>query len=91
VAAGTASYSAFLWSFPATVFLTQHGLVLKGQALWHIPVNYAIVISVVAGLSAITYLVVEQPALKLRRPVRRPPVPAKAGILATEAVPLTPS
>ena len=26
VAAGTASYSAFLWSFPATVFLAQHGL-----------------------------------------------------------------
>jgi peptidoglycan/LPS O-acetylase OafA/YrhL len=91
VAAGTASYSAFLWSFPVTVFLTQHGLLLKGRALWHVPVNYAIVISVVAGLSAITYLVVEQPALKLRRPVRRPPVPAKAGILATEAAPLTPS
>ena len=89
MAAGTASYSAFLWSFPATVFLAQHGLVLKGQALWHIPVDYAIVVTVVAGLSAITYLVVERPALSFRRPLRRPAVPAKAGMLTAEA-PLRP-
>ncbi len=89
VAAGTASYSAFLWSFPATVFLAQHGLVLKGQELWLVPIDYAIVVTVVAGLSAITYVVVERPALRLRRPSRRPPVPATAGILATEAPQLT--
>ncbi|MDX6570153.1 MAG: hypothetical protein QOH15_2731 [Gaiellales bacterium] len=89
VAAGTASYSAFLWSFPATVFLAQHGLVLKGQELWLVPIDYAIVVMVVAGLSAITYVVVERPALRLRRPSRRPPVPATAGILATEAAQLT--
>jgi peptidoglycan/LPS O-acetylase OafA/YrhL len=89
VAAGTASYSAFLWSFPATVFLAQHGLVLKGDALWHIPVDYAIVVTVVAVLSAITYVAVERPALRLRRPSRRLPVPAKAGILAAEGPTLT--
>jgi peptidoglycan/LPS O-acetylase OafA/YrhL len=59
--------------------------VLKGHALWQIPVDYAIVVAVVAGLSAITYLVVERPALRLRRPLRRLAVPAKAGILAAEA------
>ena len=30
VAAGTISYSAFLWSFPATEFLVQHRLLLRG-------------------------------------------------------------
>ena len=77
-----------LWSFPATVFLVQHGLLLKGQALWHVPVDYAIVASIVAVLSAITYVVVERPALKLRRPARRAPVPAKATMLAAEGAPL---
>jgi peptidoglycan/LPS O-acetylase OafA/YrhL len=88
VAAGTISYSAFLWSFPETAFLAQHGLALRGQALWHVPVNEAIVVTVVAGLSAITYVVVERSALRLRRPMRRLPVPVTAGILAAEA-PLT--
>jgi peptidoglycan/LPS O-acetylase OafA/YrhL len=87
VAAGTASYSAFLWSFPVTVFLTQHGLVLKGQALWHVPVNYAIVVSVVAGPSTITYLVVERPALRLRPPPRS--TAATAPRLSGEAVTIT--
>jgi peptidoglycan/LPS O-acetylase OafA/YrhL len=72
VAAGTISYSAFLWSFPATVFIARHGLAFRGEALWHVPVNYAIVVAAVTGLSAITYLVVERPALHLRRSARLP-------------------
>jgi peptidoglycan/LPS O-acetylase OafA/YrhL len=89
VAAGTISYSAFLWSFPATVFLAQHRCVLSGQALWHVPINYAIVVSVVAGLSTITYLAIERPALRLRRPARRRAVPAAPGILAADSSTLT--
>ena len=77
VAAGTVSYSAFLWSFPATAFLAQEGLAMRGQALWHVPVNEAIVCSVVAGLSAITYLAIEWPALHLRAGSRT--LPAAAG------------
>jgi len=89
VAAGTISYSAFLWSFPATAFLAQHGLALRGQALWHVPINEAIVVTVVAGLSAITYLAVERPALHLRRPRRRLPAAAGAGMLTPEPAGIT--
>jgi peptidoglycan/LPS O-acetylase OafA/YrhL len=89
VAAGTVSYSAFLWSFPATAFLAQHGLALRGQALWHVPVNEAIVCSVVAVLSAITYLAVERPALHFRRPRRTLPAAAGAGILTAEPARIT--
>ncbi len=84
VAAGTISYSAFLWSFPATAFLAQQGLALRGQALWHVPVNEAIVCSVITGLSAITYLAVERPAIHFRRPRRRLPAAAGVGILTAE-------
>jgi peptidoglycan/LPS O-acetylase OafA/YrhL len=76
VAAGTVSYSAFLWSFPATVFLVQHGLLLHGHAFWLAPLDYAIVATVVAGLSAATYVAVERPALGLRRTRRRQPASA---------------
>jgi peptidoglycan/LPS O-acetylase OafA/YrhL len=72
VAAGTASYSAFLWSFPATVFLSQHGLLLTGPALWHVPIDYLIVLAVVGALSGVTYLAVERPALRLRGLIRNP-------------------
>jgi peptidoglycan/LPS O-acetylase OafA/YrhL len=89
VGAGTISYSAFLWSFPATAFLAQHGLALRGQALWHVPINEAIVVTVVAGLSAITYLAVERPALQLRRPRRRLPAAAGAGMLTPEPARIT--
>ncbi|MDX6569672.1 MAG: hypothetical protein QOH15_2250 [Gaiellales bacterium] len=89
VAAGTISYSAFLWSFPATAFLAQQGLALRGQALWHVPVNEAIVCSVIAGLSAITYLAVERPAIHLRRPRRRLPAAAGVGILTAEPASIT--
>ena len=90
VAAGTVSYSAFLWSFPATAFLAGQGLALSGQALWHVPVNEAIVCSVVAGLSAITYLAVERPAIHLRRPLRTVPAAAGAGILTAQPARTTP-
>jgi peptidoglycan/LPS O-acetylase OafA/YrhL len=86
--AGTISYSAFLWSFPATVFIAQHGLALRGQALWHVPINYAITVAAVAGLSAITYVAVERPALRLRPRPRRPvAAPRSSGEVATISTP----
>lgn len=56
VGIGVISYSVFPWSFPATVFLMQHGFLLRGSAPWQLAANL--------------------------------PVPAKAGILATEGAPL---
>jgi peptidoglycan/LPS O-acetylase OafA/YrhL len=88
VGIGVISYSVFLWSFPATVFLMQHGLLLRGSGPWQLAANSAVVVPVLGALSSLTYLLVERPALKLRRPVRRQPIPAKAGILATEGGPL---
>jgi peptidoglycan/LPS O-acetylase OafA/YrhL len=80
VVAGTISYSAFLWSFPATEFLAQHRLVLTSGALWQVPVDFAIVTAVVMGLAAITYLLVERPALGLRRRARKAPAPIPAAL-----------
>jgi peptidoglycan/LPS O-acetylase OafA/YrhL len=91
VAAGTISYSAFLWSFPTTVFLVQHRLLLGGHAFWLAPVDYAIVASVVAALSTITYLAVERPALGLRRTPRRQLAPATSSMLSSEHATIRPA
>ena len=76
VAAGTISYSSFLWSFPATEFLVEHRLLLTHRALWEVPVDFAIVASVVTALAAVTYLAVERPVLSLRRRPGHAPVAA---------------
>jgi peptidoglycan/LPS O-acetylase OafA/YrhL len=70
VAAGKASYSVFLWNAPVCVFLLLHGVALRGVSAWYLPVNLAIVVPVVAMLSAITYLGIERPAMRLRRAPR---------------------
>ncbi len=74
VAAGKASYSVFLWNFPVCVFLLLHGAWhCAGPSIWYLLLDLAIVVPVVAALSAITYLVVERPALRLRgRPGTHP-------------------
>jgi peptidoglycan/LPS O-acetylase OafA/YrhL len=89
VALGHISYSLFLWNYPVAVFLERHGLLARPDTVLHVAVNLAVGLPPVLALSIATYLLVERPALRLRRP-SRPPVPAK-GILATEGPTLTPS
>jgi peptidoglycan/LPS O-acetylase OafA/YrhL len=71
VGAGLISYSIFLWCFPVAVFLLEHGLLLQRVGPWQVAVNAAIAIPVICTLATITYLLVERPALRLRRPLRR--------------------
>jgi peptidoglycan/LPS O-acetylase OafA/YrhL len=72
VAVGAASYSVFLWNYPVTEFLMHHGLILRGNPVWDLPVNVAIVVPIVAGLSAVSYLTIERTAMRLRGTPRRP-------------------
>ena len=82
---GTVSYSLFLWNYPVAVFLERHGLLARPDTALNVAVNLAVGVPAVVALSAATYFLVERPALRLRRPLRRLAVPAKAAILAAEA------
>jgi peptidoglycan/LPS O-acetylase OafA/YrhL len=88
VSLGTVSYSLFLWNYPVAVFLERHGLLARPDTALNVAVNLAVGAPTVLALSAATYFLVERPALRFRRPLRRPPAPAKPGILTAEA-PLT--
>jgi peptidoglycan/LPS O-acetylase OafA/YrhL len=71
IAAGNASYSVFLLNYPVMVFLLHHGLILRGDPVRDLPVNVLIVVPIVALLSAISYLVIERTAMRLRGSSRR--------------------
>jgi peptidoglycan/LPS O-acetylase OafA/YrhL len=62
VAIGIVSYSVFLWHVPVIYWLAGHDLMLEGWG--GLLVNVAIVGAVVGALSAITYRLVERPALR---------------------------
>ena len=76
VATGKASYSIFLWNCPVAAFLTVHGVTQRGVSGWAFATNLAIVVPAVAVCSAITYLGIERPAMRLRRAPRLPAPPA---------------
>ena len=76
VATGKASYSIFLWNCPVAAFLTLHGVTQRGVSGWGFATNLAIVVPAVAVCSAITYLGIERPAMRLRRAPRLPASPA---------------
>jgi peptidoglycan/LPS O-acetylase OafA/YrhL len=78
VGLGIVSYSAFLWSGPATTFIAAHRLVPSGSSPWHVPVDVAIVAATVAILATGTYLAVERPALRFRGRTRRAAATAPA-------------
>jgi hypothetical protein len=40
--------------------------------VWDLPVNVAIVVPIVAGLSAVSYLTIERTAMRLRGASRKP-------------------
>lgn len=63
-AIGLASYSLFLWHGPVIDFLRQHDLTVSGAAGF--APNLALVLAMAGSLSALTYLCVERPALRLK-------------------------
>jgi len=65
VIAGLASYSVFLWHDPLLRFLRGHGLTYPGAAGFLF--NLALVGSLTAVLSALTYRLVEKPAQARKR------------------------
>jgi peptidoglycan/LPS O-acetylase OafA/YrhL len=79
VAAGVISYSVFLWHGQLILALRDHGLMFAG-ASGLLP-NLAIVTTITAVLSALTYYLVEAPAvrLKVRTLGRRRPEVTPAG------------
>jgi peptidoglycan/LPS O-acetylase OafA/YrhL len=72
-AAGLAAYSLFLWHEPVVRWLTSHGLTHAGSFGFLLNLS---LIAVVAGvLSAVTYWMVERPALARKASqARRPPI-----------------
>jgi peptidoglycan/LPS O-acetylase OafA/YrhL len=86
---GLISYSVFLWNYPVAVFLTRHGLLSRPDNASSVALNLAIGVPIVLALSTATYLLVERPALRLRRPARRP-VPATTPLNRTGATITTP-
>jgi peptidoglycan/LPS O-acetylase OafA/YrhL len=66
VAAGVISYSVFLWHEPLIHALRDHGLMFTGAS--GLLINLAIVIPLTAVLSALTYYLVEAPAVHLKVP-----------------------
>jgi peptidoglycan/LPS O-acetylase OafA/YrhL len=71
VGVGLVSYSLFLWHEPVIRFFHDHNLTVGGNAGFF--VNLLLALSVSLFLSALTYLLVEKPALMLKR---RTPQPA---------------
>jgi peptidoglycan/LPS O-acetylase OafA/YrhL len=70
-ALGLISYSLFLWHEPIVYWLVGHGLTWPGSAGF--VANFALVLVVSAGLSTLTYLYVERPALRLKDALPRRP------------------
>ena len=72
VAAGTISYSIFLWHGPLVRWMNEHDLVLPGPG--GLLANTLALAVITVGLSTLTYRYVEAPALRFRlsgRPPRR--------------------
>jgi peptidoglycan/LPS O-acetylase OafA/YrhL len=77
VGVGLTSYSIFLWNYPIAVFLTRHGLLTRPDSVSRLAANMAIGIPIVLAVAAASYLLVERPALRLRRSARIVVTPAR--------------
>ena len=64
--AGRHSYSVFLWNYPLLAFLSAHHLLAGGEGAGAFVVNLAVAVPIVAVLAALTYRLVEAPALRLK-------------------------
>jgi peptidoglycan/LPS O-acetylase OafA/YrhL len=70
VAAGTISYSIFLWHEPLIRWMKAHGLVLTGPGGF--VANTLALAAITVVLSALTYRYVEAPAMRLKFKGRTP-------------------
>jgi peptidoglycan/LPS O-acetylase OafA/YrhL len=79
VACGLGSYSAFLWNYPLLTFLEQKGILAAPGGAIAVLQNLALIGTLTAVASLLTYRLVEAPALALARPssvpTRSAPVP----------------
>jgi peptidoglycan/LPS O-acetylase OafA/YrhL len=67
---GVISYSIYLWHAPVIYWLHMHGLLgQNGRAGFAL--NWLLVLTITVGLSTVTYLLVEKPALSRKRPAIR--------------------
>jgi peptidoglycan/LPS O-acetylase OafA/YrhL len=62
---GTVSYSIFLWHHPLIGSLREHGLSFDGRLGFLLNLSITLLLTVI--LSALTYRLVESPALVLKR------------------------
>lgn len=82
---GTISYSIYLWHLPVIFWLMTHHLTVGGSGL-ALPFNTVLVLGLVLPLSALTYYLVERPAMLRKKPSPQVPVPVTRESLATSAV-----
>jgi peptidoglycan/LPS O-acetylase OafA/YrhL len=61
---GTFSYAVYLWHYP--IILRLHGLLLPARPLYY-PVNVAIVLALTLACAFMSWCLVEEPALRLKR------------------------
>lgn len=69
---GLISYSIYLWHLPILLWLIGHHL-LFGSNARSMPLNGLLVLAVTFPLSALTYYLVERPAMKLKKPTGNAP------------------
>jgi peptidoglycan/LPS O-acetylase OafA/YrhL len=74
---GTISYSIYLWHLPVIFWLMRHQLTVGGSAV-ALPFNIVLVLGLVLPLSALTYFLVERPAMLRKKPSREVPSEVKA-------------
>lgn len=64
---GEISFSVYLWHVPIIWWLSDHGWTFSSSTLGGFALNLLIVFLITAVLSAITYLAIEKPAMRLRK------------------------
>ncbi|GAB2725593.1 acyltransferase family protein [Arthrobacter bambusae] len=83
---GTISYSIYLWHLPVIFWLMTHKLTVGGTVL-ALPFNTILVLGIVLPLSALTYYLVERPAMLRKKPSPQGESSSQKVPLATSAVP----
>ncbi len=84
---GVISYSVYLWHEPLILFLHKHGLLAHGKTSFIL--NVLSVFTVTAGLSAVTYHLVEARAMRHKVPMTSRQAHV-ADVIETDAVELAP-
>jgi len=82
---GTISYSIYLWHLPVIFWLITHHLTVGGSGS-ALPFNTVLVLGLVLPLSALTYYLVERPAMLRKKPSPQVPFTVTKESLATSAV-----